>query len=87
MSESRVALVTGGGSGIGRACSNGLAADGYEVVVVGRTKASLEQTAVTSDRLHTYMADISQEQEVDAASKLGAEFRHRIPQPNMPLLV
>ena len=65
MSESRIALVTGGGSGIGRACALGLAADGYEVVVVGRTKESLEQTALTSGRLHTYMADISQADEVD----------------------
>jgi NAD(P)-dependent dehydrogenase (short-subunit alcohol dehydrogenase family) len=33
--------------------------------VVGRTAASLEQTAVASGRLHTYVADISQEHEVD----------------------
>jgi len=41
----KVALVTGAGSGIGRAVSIGLVADGYAVVLAGRRREPLEQTA------------------------------------------
>jgi NAD(P)-dependent dehydrogenase (short-subunit alcohol dehydrogenase family) len=41
----KVALVTGAGSGIGRAVSIGLLADGYAVVLAGRRVELLEQTA------------------------------------------
>ena len=40
----RTALITGGGTGIGRAAALALAAEGYEVTVAGRTSATLEQT-------------------------------------------
>jgi NAD(P)-dependent dehydrogenase (short-subunit alcohol dehydrogenase family) len=41
---SRIAVVTGGGSGIGRAVALGLAAHGYTVVVSGRRPEALEET-------------------------------------------
>lgn len=41
---SRVAVVTGGGGGIGRSAAVALAADGWNVVVAGRTPSALEET-------------------------------------------
>ena len=42
--RSKVAIVTGAGSGIGRAVAIGLLEDGYAVVLAGRHSESLEQT-------------------------------------------
>ena len=45
MSNQRVALVTGAGSGIGRAVSLSLGKAGYAVMLTGRRRAELERTA------------------------------------------
>ncbi len=45
MAEQKTAIVTGAGSGIGRATAIGLAARGYRLVVVGRRRDKLEETA------------------------------------------
>src|ERR687885_519217 len=41
----RIAVITGGGTGIGAACAARLSADGYQVVLVGRRREVLERTA------------------------------------------
>src|SRR5215471_18587824 len=41
----RIALITGAGSGIGRASALALLRDGYSVVLAGRRRDALEQTA------------------------------------------
>lgn len=41
----KVIVITGGGKGLGRALSRRLAADGEQVVLLGRTLAKLEKTA------------------------------------------
>lgn len=45
MSHDRVALVTGAGSGVGRAATLALLGGGYRVVLAGRRRKMLEQTA------------------------------------------
>lgn len=45
VSETRHALVTGGGRGIGSAIAATLSAHGMQVSMIGRTRAALEQTA------------------------------------------
>ena len=45
MSDLKVAIVTGAGSGIGRACALGLMKAGFSLVLAGRRKDALEDTA------------------------------------------
>ena len=45
--EGYAVLVTGGGTGIGRACAAQLAADGAAVTICGRTQSKLEDAAKT----------------------------------------
>ena len=47
----RIAIVTGSGSGIGRAVSLALNGDGYSVVLAGRRPEQLEKTAAQAVRL------------------------------------
>ena len=61
MSTEKIALVTGAGSGIGRAVALALAADGYAVVLAGRRAEALQATAAMgpSARLLPVAADIT----------------------------
>lgn len=58
--EGQVALVTGAGRGIGRACAEGLADAGASVVAVARSEEDLaELRAHASGRIQTWSADVT----------------------------
>ena len=63
---SRIALVTGAGSGVGRATAVSLMAAGWTVGLVGRRADALEETAAMGSTALVLPADVSQPAEVDA---------------------
>ena len=58
------ALVTGGGSGIGRAIAEALAVQGVEVTICGRRIEALEAVAAGNPRIHALVADVTDEASV-----------------------
>ncbi|OHV80514.1 SDR family oxidoreductase [Rhizobium sp. LCM 4573] len=69
MSTARIALVTGGGTGIGKAISAALLEDGYSIAITGRRREVLEAVASEwngySDRVLAVPADISKPADVE----------------------
>ena len=60
MSHERIALVTGAGTGIGKAAAIALASDGFTVVLTGRRPEPLEAVAAQiGSRAHVQPADVS----------------------------
>jgi NAD(P)-dependent dehydrogenase (short-subunit alcohol dehydrogenase family) len=57
--DARTALVTGGGSGIGRAIAVAMAERGLDVLVTGRRPDALAGTAALHPRIRTHVADVS----------------------------
>src|SRR5690606_31735506 len=51
MASNKVALVTGGGTGIGRSAALALAKNGYAIVITGRRKEPLEKTVAEIEKL------------------------------------
>ncbi|WP_326773555.1 SDR family oxidoreductase [Streptomyces sp. NBC_01445] len=74
----KVAVITGAGVGIGRACALGLLARGWSVVLVGRREALLEATAADAgehaDRAVPFVADIT---DPEAVTRLFAAVGER----------
>jgi NAD(P)-dependent dehydrogenase (short-subunit alcohol dehydrogenase family) len=65
---SRTALITGGGTGIGFACASALAADGFAVVLCGRTEDTLKKGVERIGPGASYVvADVTDEAAVTAA--------------------
>jgi NAD(P)-dependent dehydrogenase (short-subunit alcohol dehydrogenase family) len=67
----RIALVTGAGSGIGRACALGLLKEGWAVALVGRRIDALQATAAlggeAASQALPIACDVGQEEQVTAA--------------------
>jgi NAD(P)-dependent dehydrogenase (short-subunit alcohol dehydrogenase family) len=75
----KVALITGGGSGIGAATARLMAGEGAAVAVLGRTAATVEATAEAvreaGGRALAIAGDVSREEDVEAAlARTVAEF-------------
>ncbi len=65
----RIGLVTGGGTGIGRAITLKLAEQGAQVFIMGRTAETLEQTVsmAPAGSVISVIADVREPEQVDAA--------------------
>jgi NAD(P)-dependent dehydrogenase (short-subunit alcohol dehydrogenase family) len=78
--EGKAVLVTGGGTGIGRACAAALAADGAAVTICGRTESKLQDAAKRIAELAGHdgsvrhvVADVTVEDDVRAAVTAALE--------------
>jgi NAD(P)-dependent dehydrogenase (short-subunit alcohol dehydrogenase family) len=74
----RVAIITGGGRGIGKATALAFLEDGYRVALAGRHRDTLERTAAESgagDRALVIPTDVADPDSVDA---LFAEVRNQL---------
>jgi NAD(P)-dependent dehydrogenase (short-subunit alcohol dehydrogenase family) len=75
---SRLALVTGGGSGIGKACAIKLAANGYTVVVTGRRQDALDETVKAMGSGQGIACDVTDADQVDALFAKIVEHHGRL---------
>jgi citronellol/citronellal dehydrogenase len=66
--DGQVAIVSGGGSGLGRATALELASLGARVIVCGRREEPLAETAAQAEdgRVHAHPCDIREEDQVEA---------------------
>jgi len=73
----KAAIVTGAGSGLGRAIAVGLCSDGATVLGTGRSGADLEATAqLCAGRMHSIVGDVGRREDVErlfteAAGRFG----------------
>lgn len=70
----RTALLTGGGSGIGRAIALALAEAGLDVLITGRRPDALAETAALHPAIRTHVADVADPDDHEATVAAAARF-------------
>lgn len=63
--ENKTAIVTGGGSGIGRAVAQRFAEEGARVLIVGRKEDPLKETAAVSENISYAVGDITKTETIE----------------------
>lgn len=63
--ENKTAVVTGGGSGIGRAIAERFAKEGAKVLIVGRKEAPLRETASFDEKIFYLTGDITKTETIE----------------------
>ena len=72
--EGKTAIVTGGGSGIGRATAQRFAKEGARVLIAGRRQSKLEEDAASDGNIAYVVADLTKSEDV---AKLVEEAKKR----------
>ena len=73
----KVAVITGAGSGVGRATAVKLAQSGWTVVLIGRTEATLKGTADLTKKAETCMIAPLRIGDLEGTNKIAAEVLKR----------
>lgn len=73
----KVAVVTGGSSGIGKAIAQRFAKDGAHVVIVGRKEGPLQEAAAADEKISYVVGDITKTETIEKIiSTVEKEFGH-----------
>lgn len=62
--DNKVAIVTGGGTGIGKAIALRYAQEGAKVVITGRRESKLQEVAAENSNIHYVAADLTKTEDV-----------------------
>ena len=71
--KNKNAFITGGGTGIGLACAKAFAADGANVLIMGRSEEKLEKAAIElqgvpgAGTINIFAGSVADEKDVEAA--------------------